>query len=245
MKKILFSVLICFALLLTNMQASATQAKAPTPEDYPTDRFPEIIREKTHLEPPEPPVIFPDDLPEGWRHSHFEEIEEREYIPPTEESLRLTQEQVQSFDCGTVTDVPRVECEALVALYESTDGAGWYDKTNWLQTTTVGNWYGVVVSEGYIIGIDLFQNGLWGELPNMLSNLVNIWYLDLSVNNLNGTSLAMLGNLGNLQYLYLFSSQLTGSIPVELSNLANLKCLWLGGNQLTGSIPTEIGNLVN
>jgi len=243
MKKILFSVLICFALLLTNMQASATQAKAPTPEEYPTDRFPEIIREKPHLEPPEPPVIFPDDLPEGWRHSHFEEIEEREYIPPTEESLRLTQEQVQSFDCGTVTDVPRVECEALVALYESTNGAGWYDKTNWLQTTTVGNWYGINVSGEHITQILLSSNYLTGTIPAELYDLSNLLSLVLSQNQLKGTIVAELSNLSNLVRLWLYQNQLTGTIPAELGNLANLVYLELGQNQLTGTIPAELGNL--
>ena len=52
------------------------------------------------------------------------------------------------FDCATVSDVTLAECQALVAFYASTNGASWTNHTNWLQTSTVGNWYGVTVSEG-------------------------------------------------------------------------------------------------
>jgi hypothetical protein len=62
--------------------------------------------------------------------SDFDVSSERVFVPPSEESLRLTQEQVQAFDCATVTDAPKSECEALVAVYESTNGAGWKDNTN-------------------------------------------------------------------------------------------------------------------
>ena len=30
-----------------------------------------------------------------------------------------------TFDCGEVDEIPQAECEALVALYNSTDGANW------------------------------------------------------------------------------------------------------------------------
>ena len=41
-------------------------------------------------------------------------------------------------------DIPQSECEALVELYNDTDGDNWADNTNWLQTEQVcGSWYGV------------------------------------------------------------------------------------------------------
>ena len=36
-----------------------------------------------------------------------------------------------AFDCNNVTDVPKTECEALVALYDSTDGDNWTNNKNW------------------------------------------------------------------------------------------------------------------
>lgn len=42
--------------------------------------------------------------------------------------------------------IPQIECEALVKIYESTNGAGWQNKTNWLQSTDVETWFGVSTS---------------------------------------------------------------------------------------------------
>ena len=35
----------------------------------------------------------------------------------------------EPFDCSSVTEIPSVECQALVAMYVSTNGAGWTDNT--------------------------------------------------------------------------------------------------------------------
>ncbi len=175
MKKILFSVVICLAFLLASAQASFVQAQTPDLEENLAKRFPE--------------------KPESWRHPHFNDIKDLEYISPTEESLRLTQEQVKDFSCSSVTDVPRNECETLVALYESTNGAGWLGNDNWLQSTSVNDWYGIIVYEGHVTEIDLLQNNLTGNLPATLGNLSNLKYLDFSSNQLTGPIPATLGNL--------------------------------------------------
>ncbi len=51
------------------------------------------------------------------------------------------------FSCTSVTEIPQIECEALVALYNSTNGPGWTDHSNWLVTSTPSNWYGMTVSD--------------------------------------------------------------------------------------------------
>ncbi|NLZ27015.1 MAG: hypothetical protein GX884_05490, partial [Chloroflexi bacterium] len=242
MKKSIFSVVVCLAFLLTSVQVSVVQAQAPGPEGDFNYRLQKIIGQRRDFDWP---VMNPDDLPEDWHHPRFDEIREIVHIPPTEESLRLTQEQVQGFSCSTVTDVPRVECEALVALYESTNGEDWTDHSNWLQSTTVDDWYGIYISEGHITEIDLLQNNLSGVLPAALGNLAHLEYLDFSNNYLTGAIPATLGNLANLRYLYLFYNELTGPIPAELGNLSHLIYLILHGNQLTGTIPATLGNLLN
>ncbi len=64
--------------------------------------------------------------------------------PPSEESLKLTREKVQAFDCGTIEGATIRECQALVALYASTNGAAWTNNTNWLESKAVGGeWYGI------------------------------------------------------------------------------------------------------
>ena len=96
---------------------------------------------------------------------------------------------------------------ALVALYNSTDGANWTNNTNWL-TGNLDTWNGVTVD----------VNG-------------RVTSLDLSTNNLVGTIPTEIGNLANLQYLYLSNNQLIESVP-SLETLYNLNELYLQGNQL-------------
>jgi len=175
--------------------------------------------------------------------------------------------QPDAFSCSNVTQIPQIECEALVALYNSTNG--WFRTTNWLVTNTPGNWYGVTVQSGHVVTLDLWHNRLTGNIPPQLGNLNNLkWlyldenqltgsippelgdlsnliFLDLGENQLTGSIPLQLGSMQYLQALHLDSNQLTGSIPPELGNLSNLLGLYLGGNQLTGSIPLQLGNLTN
>jgi hypothetical protein len=44
-----------------------------------------------------------------------------------------------AFSCDVVTDIPKAECEALVALYNSTNGANWANKSGWLVTKQSGS----------------------------------------------------------------------------------------------------------
>ena len=90
-----------------------------------------------------PKIDYPDygfsEMLPGHLGLTEELLPDREYIPPSPEDLAETARMVQSFDCSTVIDVPQIECEALVALYNSTNGAGWTNNTNWLETNKVGD----------------------------------------------------------------------------------------------------------
>ena len=152
---------------------------------------------------------------------------------------------LDTFSCDTVTEIPQVECEALVALYNSTNGANWSNNSGWMDTNTPCNWYGVTCSSGHVTQLDLYNNQLSGSIPPELGNLANLRWLTLSNNQLSGSIPPELGSLTNLLDLYLDWNQLSGSIPPELGNLANLQDLDLSNNQLSGSIPPELGNLTN
>ena len=151
--------------------------------------------------------------------------------------------------------IPAVEREALIALYNATDGDGWNNNSGWKEAPlepdgfgSIGseeNWNGITVTEDHVTSITLIENNLIGIIPPELGNLVNLRYLYLNGNHLSGSIPPELGNLGNLKNLYLNSNQLTGSIPPELGNLGNLIYLYLHNNQLTGSIPPELSNLIN
>lgn len=80
--------------------------------------------------------------------------------------------------------------EALVALYNSTNGDHWRDHNNWLTDMPINTWYGVNNSYGdsiignYIVEVNLQDNKLVGEIPSQLSLLmdafkpasVGLWY---------------------------------------------------------------------
>ncbi len=147
--------------------------------------------------------------------------------------------------CDSVTEIPRQECEALVALYTATQGAQWVESTGWLATSTPCSWFGITCSAGHVTTIALDSNGLSGTIPaqlGALSQLVRLWLRD---NRLTGTIPAQLGNLASLEQLILYANQLTGPIPTQLGNLAALQELWLNNNFLSGSIPPSLGDLHN
>ncbi|MBN1121934.1 MAG: S8 family serine peptidase, partial [Anaerolineae bacterium] len=147
--------------------------------------------------------------------------------------------------CADVNEIPTAECEALVALYNDTDGDNWKDNTNWLQTTTPCSWYGVTCDAGHVTAIALYYNQLSGPIPPELEDLSNLESLKLDRNQLTGPIPPELGNLANLSLLHLYANQLTGSIPPELGNLSNLVQLNLERSGLTGEIPSELSNLTN
>ena len=110
--------------------------------------------------------------------------------------------------------------EALVDLYNATNGDNWTDNDNWLSDAPLDEWYGVltgVTPEGnvHLTGLDLAENRLAGEIP------------------------LELGNLARLEALSLRDNQLTGEIPAQLGNLHNLRRIRLAGNQLTGCLPAN------
>ena len=141
--------------------------------------------------------------------------------------------------------------EALVALYNATDGPNWRrDNTNWLSDAPISEWRSVSTdSDGRVVTLHLHFVGLKGELPPELGILSELRSLQLGENGLTGEIPPELGNLTNLETLQLEGNLLSGRIPPELGNLANLKVLALGdlysGNRLSGAIPPALGNLVN
>jgi Leucine-rich repeat (LRR) protein len=140
-------------------------------------------------------------------------------------------------NCATVTEIPQAECEALVTLYNSTDGPNWSDSpgNNWNVTNTpCSDWAGITCDGGHVIQIDRSEKNLTGSIPDW-SALTSLQHLGLWNNQLTG-SIPDWSMLTSLQHLDLGGNQLTGSIP-DWSMLTSLQYLVLSDNQLTGSIP--------
>src|SRR6478609_8853326 len=86
---------------------------------------------------------------------------------------------------------------ALVDLYNSTNGPGWYTKTNWLTRHPVETWYGITVTGTSVTKIVLSINSLSGSIPASIGNLVRLTGLSLYGNQLSGPVPSSLGNLAN------------------------------------------------
>ncbi|MCY4587398.1 MAG: hypothetical protein OXB98_15275 [Bryobacterales bacterium] len=107
---------------------------------------------------------------------------------------------------GSVSD----DREALVALYNATDGENWKTDTNWLSEHRLSEWQGVTTDKnGRVTQLTLINNRLSGEIPAVLANLVKLEALML---NRNG--------------------QLTRPLPVGLRDLSRLTRLWTSGTQV-------------
>jgi Leucine-rich repeat (LRR) protein len=176
-----------------------------------------------------------------------------EIMPSSDVDVEIqTLTDVESFDCSDVTDVPVSECEALVAFYLSTNGAGWNNQQEcsgdenddcWLTTTKVDQWFGITVYEGRVTELVLDGNNLSGTIPLSIDQLMYLVELCLMTNQIEGSIPITIGNLTNLEKLTLGNNLFSGSIPEEIGYLSNLHKLNLGNNQLEGTLPVELGNL--
>jgi sugar lactone lactonase YvrE/subtilisin-like proprotein convertase family protein len=141
--------------------------------------------------------------------------------------------------------ISELQRQALIDLYNSTDGSSWYNSNNWLgERGTECSWYGVTCDdyESNVIRIGLDGNNLIGDIPGSISNLQDLSGLWLSGNQLS----SLPESFGNLQYLselYLYDNQLS-RLSESFGNLQNLLLLGLSGNQLS-SLPESFENLQN
>ncbi len=83
-------------------------------------------------------------------------------------------------DCTdtVTTGIPQAECEALVAIDNSTTFLG----DNWNTNTDCGTWTGVSVSGGHVTAIDLVGMNLIIGIPPELGDLTNLerFYIEAS-----------------------------------------------------------------
>jgi Leucine-rich repeat (LRR) protein len=154
-------------------------------------------------------------------------------------------------DCdGQVDETRHPDYDALMALYNSTNGPGWVNKNGWASgalgvNCNVCGWYGVTCNQtGRVSRLLLPNNNLLGNIPPEIGDVSNLQLLWLPNNKLMGNLPPEIGNLGNLQILLLNYNQITG-IPPEFSNLGNLQRLELSFNKLSGNIPSEVFDLGN
>ncbi len=147
---------------------------------------------------------------------------------------------------GLIADV--TEYQALVDLYNATNGANWTNNSNWLNHTSldsIDTWHGITVANGDITEIILNSRNLTGTVPASLGSLKGLKRLELESNSLSGSLPAGLVGLTALTHFKVARNQITGSIPKFLGSLTNLIQLSLWDNHFTGVIPDALGNLDN
>lgn len=151
-----------------------------------------------------------------------------------------------SNDC--TNDTPNTICyktdrEALIALYNSTNGPNW--RNGWDLSADHRGWFGIGVnSEGCVNNIFFrYDNNMSGSIPAEIGDLRYLERVTFQEQNISGSLPPEIGNLSKLTHLKLKHTDLEGEIPKEIGLLTNLEILSLSGNNLKGSIPSEIGNL--
>src|SRR5512140_3553024 len=85
-----------------------------------------------------------------------------------------------SSECNDIHEIPIEECQALVAIYKSTNGESWEDHSGWLVSQAPCSWVGVICEKGHVVELQLYYNQLSGSVPPEIGNLTHLkaLYLD-------------------------------------------------------------------
>jgi Leucine-rich repeat (LRR) protein len=136
--------------------------------------------------------------------------------------------------CDVVDQTPQTECEALVALYNTTGGDAWTNHDDWLTVNRPCLWHGVSCDSNYhITQVNLSNNNLVGSIPQAITDLIYLRALNLPNNQLSGGMPTAFGSLIYLQTLNLSNNQLTGAMP-HFGDTNDLQMLDLSHNQFLG-----------
>jgi Leucine-rich repeat (LRR) protein len=113
-----------------------------------------------------------------------------------------------------------VDSLALVALYESTNGDAWTNKTNWFEGPLNETWFGISITDNRVTGINLSNNNLSGEVPEEFTTIRRLINLNLSRNSI--TALPDLSTLTELVNVDVSENKLEFASLVNIANLPNI-----------------------
>ncbi|KAJ7956434.1 LRR receptor-like kinase family protein [Quillaja saponaria] len=153
---------------------------------------------------------------------------------------------------GDSLDRDREVLLKLKAHFNKTNHVNMGNYSEWdTQSSNPCDWYGVTCSSGNetakrVIGIDLSESNISGEIFQNFSELAELARLDLSKNTFSGVVPPDLGRCQNLVFLNLSNNFLEGDL--NLTGLSSLQTLDLSFNRLRGEVgsnfPAICENLV-
>ena len=132
---------------------------------------------------------------------------------------------------------------ALFALYESTRGTGWRNKTGWLGGGDPGGWFGVRCNaSGAVTRISLVVSDAVSDACPPVGGAMSCptgW--ESNGNMLSGTLPVQIGEFEALEEFDISYNNVTGTMPTQLSLVTNLEKLGLKNTPfLSGTIPTQL-----
>ncbi|XP_057424158.1 receptor-like protein EIX2 [Lotus japonicus] len=90
-----------------------------------------------------------------------------------------------------------------------------------------------------VVNMDLSSNNLVGTIPNGITLITGLHFLNLSNNHLKGEIPSMIGNMKELESLDVSHNQIYGTIPNSMPALTSFSSLNLSHNNLSGPIPQK------
>jgi hypothetical protein len=161
---------------------------------------------------------------------------------------------VRFVDFCELTNISVGECNALRELYRTTNGSWWLNKANWLTDYDVNNWFGVTVSEGRVVWLNLSNASSKTNDCELVSSGNNLsWFISPALNQLTGLTQLCLGNnslgwlipslvwLSQLQTLSLHHNQLIWTVaPISNPSLTTLDL----SNNIISQSPSQLLGLL-
>lgn len=139
---------------------------------------------------------------------------------------------------------------SLLSLHNSTGGNNWTNK--WDLSQPLSKWHGITldsvdISEGKalrVVSVNLHDNNLKGDIPELVFDLAFIKRLWLNDNDLTGLVSSNMPYLVSIETLKLGNNiNLEGQIPTNIDNLKNLINLSIFNTKFDGTLPASIGNI--
>lgn len=175
-----------------------------------------------------------------------------------------TSKPINQLECDSDSEI-HPDYNALMSIYESTNGMFWYNNEGWRQGANGdscdpcnfngGTWYGVHCENNRVSRLDFDGiddgsyetnregNNLNGPLPEAFGELVELELVLFDYNSLNGSIPKAIGNLQKMRNFSALECDFSGSIPDEIYNLKALTLLCFRENSLSGQLSPLISNL--